>query len=453
MNRWALAGAVIAAFLVLVIVAAIVALTRREKDVLLLPDPSWAVELQAGPGDLPQIMDATAVSLRAFWSVKMESVYGKPFRDLAGGVQPKTPQSRPWTCGGKKLTYRDIKGNAFYCGGGHDDYIAYDAALLLPQLNKSYGALAPAVVLAHEMGHAIQARAQVNAPSVVIELQADCFAGAWVAYAQSSPRDTIDVDERALDRSVWAILALRDAPGTPATNPRAHGLAFDRVNAFQTGYDQGAEECATFPQGNVVVTELPFSTLAELRTGGNIGIVEAVPFFTGHLDVFWASSLGVLSPGATYERPQRRPEQQIPLPDCPGDPGYDRQAVTAYCKPSNAVAWAVAPLAQVHKKVGDMATGAALSLSWARAAQAQSGLQTSGTDAGLQQVCFTGAWVASIASARSPVKLSPGDVDEVLVTTLIPLSPDQAGEVEATTFERADALRLGLLQGLKACER
>jgi predicted metalloprotease len=61
-----------------------------------------------------------------------------------------------------------------------------------------------------------------------------------------------------------------------------------------------------------------------------------------------------------------------------------------------------------------MATGAVLSDDWARAAQSQAGLQTSGVDAELQQVCFTSSWVLSIASATSPVHLSPGDIDEVL---------------------------------------
>ena len=89
---------------------------------------------------------------------------------------------------------------------------------------------------------------------MVIELQADCLAGAWVAYAQTSASDPLTVDETALDNSIRAIPLLRDQPGTAAINPQAHGLGFDRVNAFQTGYESGAGQCATFPDGNVVVT-------------------------------------------------------------------------------------------------------------------------------------------------------------------------------------------------------
>jgi len=259
------------------------------------------------------------------------------------------------------------------------------------------------------------------------------------------------IDEPALDSSVRAILALRDQPGTPATNPQAHGLAFDRVNAFQTGYEHGARECATFATGNVVTTELPFQTLTDLQTGGNLGFEEAVPFFQDHLDAFWRLALGKLSPRATYHRPTTAPAAVPPLPACPNDPGYDRRAVSAYCAPRNTITWATSELAQLHRRIGDMATGAFLSDDWARAAQSQAGLKTSGVDAELQQVCFTGSWVLSIASATSPVHLSPGDIDEVLFTVLTPTSPNQTREVKGTAFELTAALRKGLLRGLSAC--
>ncbi len=227
-----------------------------------------SVDLRNRPADVDQTLVATTGSLREFWSAELPRIYHKPFEDLAGGIQPKTEDSSPWTCNGERVTYHDIRGNAFYCGGRNDDYIAYDAAYLMPKLNESFGALTSAVVLAHEFGHAVQHRAGVNAPSVLIELQADCFAGAWVAYAQTSANDPVTVDEAALDGSIRAIPLLRDQPGTAATNTQAHGLGFDRVNAFQTGYESGADRCATFPNGNVVVTELPFRTPAELQTGG-----------------------------------------------------------------------------------------------------------------------------------------------------------------------------------------
>jgi predicted metalloprotease len=409
-----------------------------------------AVELRSAPGELPVTLDATTSSLREFWSTELEKVYGQPFRDLVGGIDPKDPDSPPWTCGGRTQTYDDIKGNAYYCP--EDDFVAYDAAFLLPQLNRAFGALTPSVVLAHEVGHAIQARIGVRASSVVTELQADCFAGAWVAFAETSDTDWVTIDERALDSSLRAIPLLRDQPGTPATNPQAHGLGFDRVNAFQEGYADGVPRCARFPEGDVIVTEVPFRTLDEALTQGNLGYAETLAFSIRYLDTFWVSSLPGLSAATPYEPPTLAPQPAPPLPDCPDDPATESLTATAYCAPTNTVAWATTSLARLHQSIGDMATATALSESWARSAQAQADLPTTGTEAELQRVCFTGAWIMAIASDGSlPRRLSPGDLDEALTTVLTPLSTDQVDAVESTAFERAAALRAGMLDGLAGC--
>jgi predicted metalloprotease len=416
------------------------------------PNTSATVSISTDPANLDEVLGATIASLYDYWSQEFPKVYGKPWTKLSGGYQPKTPSSPPWTCGGQRVTYQDVEGNAFYCGGPNDDYIAYDAAQLLPTLDKNFGALAPAVVIAHETGHAVQARAGVRAPSIVVELQADCFAGAWTKYAQSSSGDPVAIDSSALDRAVRAILLLRDQVGTPATQPGAHGLAFDRVNAFQTGYDRGADRCSTFAQGHVVTTELPFSTPQEAATGGNLPFNAAVPLFVRLLNSYWSSSIGQLSSGPTFKTPSPDAVGDLPLPDCAGDTGYDSDAVVSYCQPANRVSFATAPLSALHAKIGDMATGTALSESWARAAQAQAGLPTTGLSAELQQVCLTGAWVGSIgADNNAKVQLSPGDIDEVLFTVLTPLASDQTSQVIGTTFERADALRTGILNGIGSC--
>jgi predicted metalloprotease len=158
---------------------------------LLLPTGVEPVTVDHRPGDFDDVAQATRHSLEQYWEDEFPSVYGDEFAPLENGYQPKTADSPPWTCGGEKVTYQDLRGNAFYCGGSDDDYIAYDAELLFPRLNERFGSIAPTIVLAHEMGHAVQARAGIQAPSVVIELQADCFAGAWTRYAQSSGSDPV----------------------------------------------------------------------------------------------------------------------------------------------------------------------------------------------------------------------------------------------------------------------
>ena len=107
---------------------------------------------------------------------------------------------------------------------------------------------------------------------------------------------------------------LRNQPGTAATNPKAHGLGFGFVNAFRTGYESGAGRCATFPDGNVVVTELPFRTPAELQTRGNLDFGTAVPLFVGYLDGYWAVTLPQI-PGSRCSSAlpgTRRPPHRFP---------------------------------------------------------------------------------------------------------------------------------------------
>ena len=69
------------------------------------------------PAGLDQTLEASAGSLREFWAAELPRIYDERFEDLAGGIQPKTEDSPPWTCNGEPLSYDDIRGNAFYCGG------------------------------------------------------------------------------------------------------------------------------------------------------------------------------------------------------------------------------------------------------------------------------------------------------------------------------------------------
>ena len=46
--------------------------------------------------------------------------------------------------------------------------------------------------MAHEVGHAVQARVGYNPPATVyFEQQADCFAGAWAQYVADSDDENV----------------------------------------------------------------------------------------------------------------------------------------------------------------------------------------------------------------------------------------------------------------------
>jgi predicted metalloprotease len=408
--------------------------------------------LSTEPADLDAVAKASEISLQQFWTRQMLATYHKPFAEVRGGYQPKVPNSPPWTCNGQKMTYRDIRGNAFYCGGDHDDYIAYDAAFLLPTLDKRFGSVAPAIVLAHETGHAVQRRAGVQVRSILLEQQADCFAGAWLAQVPQPPAVPVAKEPSALDSAVAVMLTLRDQPGTPAVNPKAHGLGFDRVNAFQSGYDGGSKSCADMPRRGVVVTELPFQTPVEALNAGDMPYDVALPVFFSSLDDFWTRSLPTLRPGRAFIAPNPLPTPAPPLPDCPQVKDWNPLAAIGYCPSGNTVTWADAVLRQLHQE-GDMFTGTLVGLAWARAAQVQAGLPIYGRAARLQRVCFTGSWIGSIGSgAEAPAELSPGDLDEALAAVLATsFGPGGNPSDQGGAFARTDALRRGVLHGLPAC--
>ena len=84
-----------------------------------------------------------------------------------------------------------IAGNAYYCPQG--DGIVFDSSALVPVLLGSYGSAGLTAAFAHEFGHAVQAQIGPTPtdrqpdpdryPSILIEAQADCDAGAFLAWA------------------------------------------------------------------------------------------------------------------------------------------------------------------------------------------------------------------------------------------------------------------------------
>jgi predicted metalloprotease len=103
-----------------------------------------------------------------------------------------------------------------------------------------YGDAAMAMAVAHEHGHRVQhllgtIGPKDKYPSADIELQADCFAGLWMATKyQRGDLDPGDVKE-GLDLAA----SLGDRPGLPASDPQAHGTSEQRKDAFDAGYNTG----------------------------------------------------------------------------------------------------------------------------------------------------------------------------------------------------------------------
>jgi uncharacterized protein len=157
----------------------------------------------------------------------------------------------------------------FYCPPDQTIYIDtsfYDQ--LESQFGASGGPLAEMYVVAHEWGHHVQNIAGVltrsqdgqtgpNSNAVRVELQADCFAGAWAAAASQTQDESgvpflqpISRDEYSDAISAAAAVGDDRIQQTMQgqVNPHAftHGTSEQRVAWFETGYQQGAGACDTF---------------------------------------------------------------------------------------------------------------------------------------------------------------------------------------------------------------
>ena len=182
--------------------------------------------------------------LDRYWSEALPREFGVEYTPPERFVYYRPEEGPGPSCGDQEAPAR----NAFYCPAG--DFIAWDESGLLIPYYVSSGDFAAAFVLAHEFGHAMQARLpEQEELGVLRELQADCFAGAWAAYlSQQRVLDPGDLDEATL-----AVFTARDVPGTPFTDPRAHGSGFERTRAFADGYESGAGRCAPAPAEDWIV--------------------------------------------------------------------------------------------------------------------------------------------------------------------------------------------------------
>ena len=354
-----------------------------------------------------------------------------------------------------KKVYVDVQLDrqvSMYCPA--EDVIAWDEVNLVPRLQKNYGDLGVGLVVAHEWGHAIQVRAGVtNAPTIFMEQQADCYAGAWVADARRRG-DYFQVDDSTLDVAITGFLELRDPVGmTNATTPGAHGSAFDRIRAFQEGVDDGVAKCASYQLDELPLVAIDYQSYEDYASGGNLPLADSVDLTVKDLQDFWAQRAADL--GGTSKVTAPKVDVQGPTPtSCKGL--VTLAAKVTYCPSTNTVSVPPDLAAKAHQKIGDFALSALIGAGWSAAVLDSTGTLPSKQLAREETAnCLAGAWTRSVFDGDregAELSLSPGDLDEAVSAMLGTRSKSDPGST-GTGFDRVTAYRQGFTDGVSACTR
>ena len=395
-----------------------------------------------------KIAIAAIADLQKYWGEEFPKLYGSDYKPVEGGFFAVIPSSGDLPPCAADAS--DIAGNAFYCATKDD--VAWDSEQLLPELQSKFGDFVIPIVLAHEWGHAVQARSNFTARTVTKELQADCFAGGWAKHAQA--KGVFKANSAELDTALAGILELRDSPGTSKIDPSAHGSGFDRVGAFQDGYDHGPEACKAYRDDNPVVVELPFNDAEDAANNGDApydSIINGVPY---DLEDYWSKVYPDLTNGQPWV-PVKGLEPFDPAkpPPCGGKSteGYS----LFYCVPDDYIGWDnVDAMPTVYRQGGDFAVATLLATQYGLAAMTRANDQSDDKTQSLRGDCFAGAYTASVVlgnrSDTSSFRISPGDLDEA-ITALLVFRGDGDVDRQGAGFERIRHYRDGVINGAESC--
>ncbi len=220
--------------------------------------------VDAGPASAPPRDDAAAQSI-ALVLGDTEETWQALF--AAAGRRYEEPKlvlftdAFPTACGMGQAAM-----GPFYCPADRKVYIDLSFYDALKSRFQAPGDFAQAYVIAHEVGHHVQnllgiagkvnaqrqrvSKAEANALSVRMELQADCFAGLWAHHADRARQVLEQGDVEEALRAATAIgddTLQKQGQGYAVPESFTHGTSEQRVRWFRRGLEQGdIAACDTF---------------------------------------------------------------------------------------------------------------------------------------------------------------------------------------------------------------
>jgi len=231
---------------------------------LLSGEGAPAVQVQQAPAQRPPADDQMARFVSTVLA-DTEDVWTDVFSKGGGDYQkPKLVLFRgatPTACGQGQSAM-----GPFYCPGDQKVYIDLGFYQTLQKQLGAPGDFAQAYVIAHEVGHHVQnllgisakveqargrmGKAEYNALSVQVELQADCLAGVWAHHANNARQllENGDVEEAMNAAAKIGDDALqRGGGGAVVPESFTHGTSAQRQRWFAAGLKNGnVKGCDTF---------------------------------------------------------------------------------------------------------------------------------------------------------------------------------------------------------------
>jgi predicted metalloprotease len=302
--------------------------------------------------------------------------------------------------------------------------------------------------MAHEFGHAVQARVGSPQSSIATETQADCLAGTWTRWVADGNAEHSRLREPELDELLRGYLQLRDPVGTSTAAESAHGSYFDRVSAFQEGFDDGAEACRDQFGPDRVFTQGQFTDDEDLARRGNARYDVLWGIIDGSLPAVWSQAFEDV-----FKKAFTEPAIDRFAGDAPGC-ADDQDQELVFCADEQQVSIDEPELAEPsYENIGDFAVATAVALPYSLSVRDQLGLSTDDEEAVRSAVCLTGWYAAKVYQGEANADISPGDIDES-VRFLLTYSndPDVLPAGGLSGFQLVDLFRNGFLRGLGTCD-
>lgn len=414
------------------------------------PTPTVTAEGTERNNKYDKLAEATIEDLYTYYGEVFPRDFGKKFTKAKALESYDSKDKSAQACGMKLAGVV----NASYVPSC--DTIIWDRGQLLPMMEKKVGEISAPTVLAHEMGHLVQARLGVKRSStLLLEQQADCYAGAYWRWVADGHSTFFDFSESAGMRQVMAAMMwIGDPIGLSSDNGSAHGSAFDRTFAAALGFANGPARCNAITQTEVNKRSQETGFTQVPKDFGNIKVTDAlITQVAGTLDEYFGQTV----PG--YQKPKLEKYSGQTAPACSGG---TPKAPVDYCPATATVRYNLeqlqkigTPAASWSASNGDFSAMMLVASRYALAAQATGGGSLTGNQSGLKALCYAGTWAQWMRQPRGPdkLKLSPNDLNKAVYEVVT--SPLPAGDVNSSTstrvLDQVQALHIGVAYDIRRC--